>query len=308
MLHCPLFRIGLCFQSPWRYDIARGTEHLCHVVDDGMREDLVQPYTEAEVTWALSQMVSFKSSGPDGSLITDNIILTFELNHFLNTKTTGKQGFMTLKLDVNKAYDKIEWTFLEQGLRQGDPLSPYLFILCTESFSSLLRKAESDGYIQGVAICRPFSRSTSTTTRSQIASDFGIRVENRMEFYLGLPSVVARSKRDLFFVIKDHKWDRISGYDLQVLVEQLGLIQDSLGFLSTFVLAKQLWRIICLQEKLLCRVLKARHFPNGDIFSTTLGHCSSFTWRSFMSAQELFWDGCRWRVGSGSSICIWSNP
>ena len=41
-----------------------------------------------------------------------------------------------------------------RGIRQGDPISPYLFLLCTEGLSAMLKKEESEGHIKGVAICR----------------------------------------------------------------------------------------------------------------------------------------------------------
>ena len=41
-----------------------------------------------------------------------------------------------------------------RGIRQGDPLSPYLFLLCAKGFTSLLQKAKLDGIIHGVSICR----------------------------------------------------------------------------------------------------------------------------------------------------------
>ena len=50
-----------------------------------------------------------------------------------------------------KAYGNI---IPSRGLRQGDPLSPYLFLLCVEGFTSLLSKAEAEGRLHGIQICR----------------------------------------------------------------------------------------------------------------------------------------------------------
>lgn len=102
---------------------------------------------------------------------------------------------VTLLLSLmSKAYDRIEWIFLEKimhklgfsskwitlamrfvssvsylilinggpinyffptkGLRQEDLLSPYLFLICAKGLSSMLRWAEARGDIYGVKICK----------------------------------------------------------------------------------------------------------------------------------------------------------
>ena len=51
-----------------------------------------------------------------GKLITDNILIAFELLHQMKTSCLGKKGFIALKLDMSKAYNRVEWVFLKNIL------------------------------------------------------------------------------------------------------------------------------------------------------------------------------------------------
>ena len=49
---------------------------------------------------------------------------------------------------------------LSRGIRQGDPLSPYLFLLCTEGLHRLIKQAASSGNLRGLSICKNGPRLT----------------------------------------------------------------------------------------------------------------------------------------------------
>ncbi|KAE8726444.1 hypothetical protein F3Y22_tig00006886pilonHSYRG00006 [Hibiscus syriacus] len=87
-----------------------------------------------------------------GRQIFDGILVANEVIHSLY-KEPDARGGLILKLDFAKAYDCVCWEFLDsvqQGLRQGDPLSPFLFLMVTETLHLMLEGAVSKGYIEGI--------------------------------------------------------------------------------------------------------------------------------------------------------------
>ena len=49
-----------------------------------------------------------------GRLITDNVLLSYETLHAMYGQKKVKKGVLALKLDISKAYDRVEWSFLKR--------------------------------------------------------------------------------------------------------------------------------------------------------------------------------------------------
>eukprot|EP00253_Pinus_taeda_P036193 PITA_36193 len=153
----------------------------------------------------LPGIISQEQSGyVEGRQILDNILLAQEMIHSLHLR---KEAGMLMQLDLSKAYDKVSWSYLEavleafgfskqwikwilalikslrysilvngapsvpfspsRGIRQGDPLSPFLFVILMEGLSRLIAKKKAEGQIKGL---QPI-RTCPATMHQQFVDD-----------------------------------------------------------------------------------------------------------------------------------------
>ncbi|XP_028105827.1 uncharacterized protein LOC114304879, partial [Camellia sinensis] len=178
-------------------------------------------------------------------MIQDNILVSHEAFHSLKLKKVGTVGHMAIKLDFNKAYDRIKWDFLAavlkkmgfhsmwvqwvmecvstisfsvcangekkasfiptRGLRQGDPLSPYLFILVADVLFNLLPKNLRERQISGFKIA------------SSICAISGLKVSHSNARYLGLPSFRGRSKPEAYEFLIEKVVSKLQGWKMKLL-------------------------------------------------------------------------------------------
>lgn len=90
----------------------------------------VQNVLDLCIDWARSAFVP-------GRMITNNVLLAYELLHTFKNKHMGKRGYLALKVDMSKVYDRVEWGYLLCIIRKSgfDSRLVELIMLCISSTS-----------------------------------------------------------------------------------------------------------------------------------------------------------------------------
>ncbi|KAK3211118.1 hypothetical protein Dsin_015824 [Dipteronia sinensis] len=248
-----------------------------------------------------------------GRMISDNAIIGVECIHKLKTKNR-KEVSLALKLDMSKAYDRVKWKFLRsvmlkvwfsdawvhrimicvesvrfsflingsvcgsvvptRGLRQRDPLFPYLYLLVSEALSGWRSKLISVG---GKKV------------------QFKSILQSILAYTMTLFQLPKRLTKEIHGMLNHFWWGntetshRIHWAPWSKLCKGKGKDKDDggLGFrnLTVFnhaLLAKQGWRFLKNSGLLLARVMRGCYDPTGNFMNVDKKNNGSWVWKSLI--------------------------
>ncbi|XP_058741622.1 uncharacterized protein LOC131614008 [Vicia villosa] len=263
------------------------------------------------------------------------------------SKKEGKKGFFAIKIDLTKAYDKLNWEFIWRtlveiklpdnminfivhgvssvetnvnwngnrvdffrpcrGIRQGDPISPYLCVLCLDKLSHLI---EHEVNIKSWRTMRLGTQGINIS-HLMFADDlllFGEASENQMmcvkkilhDFFLMSGQEISKDKSSIPLKGKILKKGNFNYIIEQVSMKLSGWKARHLSFAGRMALAKSVMEAIPIYSMMTNLLLKAcikdiqklqRNFIWGDTEDSKNYHA--------------LLDHGKWKIGNEADVRAW---
>ncbi|GKV49287.1 hypothetical protein SLEP1_g56044 [Rubroshorea leprosula] len=307
------------------------------VITSEMNNSLCADITLEEVRAATFQLGAFKAPGPDGfpgvfyqkhwdlvgeqsafvpgRMIQDNLVVAHEAFHGFAHRCYSQDAYMTLKLGIHKAYDTVDWLFLEQVLRAMGFHDWWVarVMECVRStlYSILINVRDGSLYAYRITRqCPPISHLlfaddallfckasiNQASFLKELLSWYGAMLGQHINFSksailfsrntsLSLKTTIC----SLFSIHRDapvHKylglptsWGRSKKQSLQFVIEK---VQQKL----------QAWK-------------KSLLFAAGH--EAKLGFTPSWIWRSLLQGRDVLKLGLRWNIGNGQNVFLWGH-
>ncbi|KAH9754875.1 reverse transcriptase domain-containing protein [Citrus sinensis] len=228
-----------------------------------------------------------------GRAITDNILISTEIIHYLKRKKQGKAGTAALKIDMSKAYDRVEWNFLKlMLLRMGfDEGWVELVMMCVSTVRyKVLRNRVEVGPIV------PTQHNEARIMKSILAV-YGAASGQKVNLNKSSISFSANMGEESIRQVTGGKGIHWLRWDKMCKPKSVG----GIGFkrihdFNIAMLGKQ------------SRILKARYYPKVSFVDASVGFNPSYTWRSIMAAKDVVVNGSRIRIGNGQQVQLSKDP
>ncbi|KAF7824035.1 reverse transcriptase [Senna tora] len=322
------------FRHGGRRDFSKVLGYVIPVITRDENEAVLKEITLLEVKEATFQLDGLKALGLDG-------FSAHEVFHYLRSKKKGSMFEYALKMDMNKASDRIEWDFLREvllkldfhmrwvqiimgcvssvnfslllsgrnvaeftlgrGLRQGDLLSPYLFIIIADVFSLMISCYIANGDLRGVKL----ARYGPTLSHCFFADNALLFMNSDLEDCLVLKSLISYYCEASGQEGSKLHWK--AWHKLVVPKKDGGLGFKDFQKFKIALLAKQAWRILENPDDLWVQVLKGSYFSNGDFLNAKKGYRASWAWSSILEGRNLLMNGACSKIGNGEYVFIWKD-
>ncbi|XP_038713450.1 uncharacterized protein LOC120007323 [Tripterygium wilfordii] len=184
------------------------------------------------------------------------------------------------------------------------------------------------------------SSSLSLEARVSLSNIIGFPLSVPHDKYLGLPSLIGHSKKDIFQVVKDKIGTKLKGWKERCLSKRgkeilIKAIAQAIPIctMSCFKLPSSLcndqylarfwwsdstdkheihwwssYRLCDPKDLLFAKACKASYFPYSDFLKALLGSSSSYAWRSILLSKPVVERGVRLRIGNGEKVHIGMEP